>query len=145
MPSPDSAMPAPTITNYRDLLVWQKAMSLCESVYRVCRRLPPAERDALGNQLRRAAVSVASNIAEGHSRSHTGEYIQFLAIARASLSELETQLTIIVRVEYLTVLDVGPAMDSCGELGRMLHGLSRSLRKRLELKQGEKRTRRPPA
>ena len=130
---PNSTTPSPQVTNYRDLLVWQKAIKLCEGTYVLARRLPRSEQHALAVQIRRSCVSVASNIAEGHSRSHTGEYLQFLAVARASLSELETQLTIAARVGYVADAECEPLMAGCAELHRMLHGLTRSLRQRREL------------
>ena len=118
------------ITNYRDLLVWQKAMTLTAGVYRLSRRLPKDETFALGSQLRRAAVSVVSNIAEGHQRNHLGEYLHHLSIARGSLAELETQLMVAETVEYVTGHDTKPLMEDADEIGRMLSGLMRRLASR---------------
>ena len=123
---------APRITSYRDLLVWQKSMDLCESVYRISRRLPRSELFGLVDQMRRASVSIASNIAEGHARSHTGEYLHQLTTARGSMAELETQVIICVRVDYLTDREAHPLLVASDEVGRMLGGLRRSLRERDE-------------
>ena len=120
----------PRVTSYRDLTVWQKAIALCENVYRLCRRLPRSETFGLADQLRRAAVSVASNIAEGHARGQTGEYMRFLAIARGSLAELETQLEIAAKIGYLEECETRPLLDAADEVGRMLAGLLKRLRER---------------
>lgn len=83
-----------TITSFRDLRVWQEGIELVKEIYHLCARLPKDELFALANQMKRAAVSVPSNIAEGHSRKHRAEYRQFVYIAIGSLAELETQLAI---------------------------------------------------
>ena len=131
MPSHPRTSPPPRITNYRDLLVWQKSIDLCVAVYRACKRLPRSETFALGDQLRRAAVAVASNIAEGHERSHTGEYLHCLSRARGELAEVETQLVIAVRVDYLTKDEVDPVLAAAGEISRMLAALSKKLGARI--------------
>src|SRR6266849_9547746 len=77
--------------SYRDLLVWQKSIALCKLVYTTCESFPRSELYGLASQMKRAAVSVASNIAEGQARRHLGEFRQFLAIANGSLAELDTQ------------------------------------------------------
>jgi four helix bundle protein len=82
----------PVIRSYRDLIVWQKAMRLVAGVYELARKLPKSRDHGLGGQMRRAALSVASNIAEGHGREHLRDYLRHLSIAKGSLSELETQL-----------------------------------------------------
>ena len=115
------------ISSYRDLLVWQKAMDLTAGVYRLCRRLPKAEQFVLGNQLRRSAISVASNIAEGHQRRRLGEYLHHLSIARGSLAELETQIRIALAVDYFPEQEIRPLMEDADEVGRMLGGLTRKL------------------
>ena len=122
--------PNPRVTSYRDLVVWQKAVDYCVEVYRLCQMLPRDERFVLGAQLRRASVSVASNIAEGHARSHTGEFLQQLSIARGSLAEVETQLTIGCRVDFFAKHDVQRLLDASNEIGRMLTGLASRLRQR---------------
>ena len=88
------------IHSFRDLRVWQLAMEVVELVYRLSRSFPRSEVYGLSSQIQRAAVSVPSNIAEGHTREHTKEYLQHLSIAQASLAELETQLEIAIRLKY---------------------------------------------
>jgi len=89
------------ITSFRDLKVWQKAMDLVPQVYEVVARLPKSERYALSDQMRRAAVSVPANIAEGHARAYTREFLHHLSIARGSLAEVLTLLLIAERLGYL--------------------------------------------
>ncbi len=88
------------INSFRDLRVWQSGMDLVEEIYRLTRTFPSHEVYGLTNQMRRAAVSIPSNIAEGHTREGSKEYLQYLSIAQASLAELETQLEIAVRLKY---------------------------------------------
>ena len=128
MPTKASPAPAARISSYRDLIVWQKSMELSAAVYRLCRRLPRAETFGLGDQLRRSAVSVASNIAEGHQRNHLGEYLHHLSIASGSLAELETQLSIGTEVDYFTERETRPLLELASEVSRMLSGLSKKLR-----------------
>lgn len=90
------------MNSYKDLLVWQKAMDLVDEVYRLVRQLPGDEKYALGDQLRRAAVSVPSNIAEGFGRESVKDYVHFLTIARGSLYEVSTQLEIACRQHFIT-------------------------------------------
>jgi four helix bundle protein len=89
------------LKSYKDLLVWQKSMALVKDMYRLTHSFPPDERFGLVSQLRRAAVSVPSNIAEGQSRHTSGEFVQFLSHAEGSLAELETQILIAVELELL--------------------------------------------
>src|SRR5437899_9495148 len=117
---------------YRDLIVWQDSMDLVVTVYRITATFPKEERYSLVNQLRRAAVSVPSNIAEGHGRSRTGDYLRHLSVAVGSLSEVETQVQISRRLEYIAEDDQSRLLDSCNAIAKMLGGLIRSLRKRLE-------------
>ncbi len=115
------------IKSYRDLLVWQKAMELVVDVYGIAKALPPDERYGLGGQLRRSAVSIPSNIAEGQARQHTGEFKQFLYISLGSLAELDTQLIIAVRLDYLFHVTY-TAMDlRIVELQKMLSSLIKKL------------------
>jgi len=120
------------IRGYRDLIVWQDSMDLVVTVYRITATFPKEERYSLVNQLRRAAVSVPSNIAEGHGRSRTGDYLHHLSVAVGSLSEVETQVQISRRLEYIAEDDQSRLLDSCNAIAKMLGGLIRSLRKRLE-------------
>jgi four helix bundle protein len=116
---------------YRDLLVWQKAMDLCVEVHNVTLTFPKHEMFCLSAQLNRAMVSVLSNIAEGHGRRTTPDFIHFLFITRGSLNEVETQLTLAMRYNYLPETDHDALLERCGEVGRMLHGLIDSLERRL--------------
>jgi four helix bundle protein len=116
------------IRSYEDLRVWQEGIALCETVYRLTQSFPDDERFGLTSQLRRASVSVPSNIAEGWGRGSRVDYIRFLRIARGSLYEVRTQLIISQRVGL--VADVDPALRSADDLRRMLVGLIRSLEDR---------------
>ena len=118
------------VRSYRDLLVWQRSLDLAVRVYAVTDKFPRCEVYGLAVQLRRAAVSVPSNIAEGHGRHHLGEYLHHLSIANGSLMELETQLIIASRREYMPPGLERSLLDSSSEVGRMLAGLTRSLSRR---------------
>jgi four helix bundle protein len=113
--------------NYKDLLVWQKAIDLAPSVYRLIRKLPKEETFALGAQLRRAVISVPSNIAEGQARGHRKEFLQHLNIAKGSLAETHTQLIVAQRLDYLTAAEIEQIETEIGEVARLLHGLIRKL------------------
>jgi len=92
---------AEQVKSFRDLKVWQRAMDLVPEIYRIARQFPSHERFGLSDQIRRAAVSIPSNVAEGHSRRHTREFIHHLSIARGSLAELHTLLLLALRLQYL--------------------------------------------
>jgi four helix bundle protein len=113
------------ISSHKDLLVWQKSVTLASKVYRVTRELPDEERYGLTRQIRRAAVSVASNVAEGAARSRRREFIHFLNIARGSLTELETQVSIAMALNMLR--PECQLEEDIREIGRMLTGLIRRL------------------
>src|SRR5216117_3249391 len=119
------------IRGYRDLIVWQDSMDLVVAIYRITATFPKDERFSLVSQLRRAAVSVPSNIAEGQGRSRTGDYLRHLSVAVGSLSEVETQVQIACRLDYITAEDQTRLLDSCTAIGKMLGGLIRSLRRHL--------------
>jgi four helix bundle protein len=119
---------ASSIRSYRDLRVWQVAMDLAIAIYAVTKKLPREEEYGLKTQLRRAAVSIPSNIAEGHERDHLGDYIRSVSIAKGSLGEVETQLEIGRRLEYFTPAELEKPLLFGDEVSRMLGGLSRSLR-----------------
>lgn len=121
-----------SVNGYRDLLVWQKSMDLVTECYRLTRQFPDYERFSLSNQVQRAAVSVPANIAEGHSRSSTGAYLNHLSIANGSLSELETEILIAVRLQYLSESEAAKSVRDLEEVRRMLSGLIRSLKNRAE-------------
>jgi four helix bundle protein len=118
------------IQSFRDLVVWQKAMDLAELVYAVSRKFPESERYALTLQVRRAVVSVPSNIAEGYGRHSTADYIRFLQIALGSAYELETQLDLAVRLKLVERDIVKDALELCSEIEKMLVVLSGKLRSR---------------
>ena len=106
--------------NYKELVVWQKAMLVTEEAYRLVKHLPKEELYALSDQMRRAAVSIPSNIAEGQARNSTKEFVNFLSIARGSTAELETQVMLCVRLNYLQQAQVEQILSLCDEMGRML-------------------------
>jgi four helix bundle protein len=109
------------IKSYKDLIVWQKSIALVSSIYELTKQLPQDERFGLTSQLRRCAVSVPSNIAEGWGRNSTKNYIQFLRISRGSLFELETQILISKNLKFITNSD---QIDSfINEIGKMLNAL----------------------
>ncbi|HEX9454613.1 MAG TPA: four helix bundle protein [Candidatus Binatia bacterium] len=107
------------VTSHKDLLVWQRSMDLVEDVYRLTKILPSAEQWGLVSQMRRAAVSVPSNIAEGYGRQATGEYRHHISIGRGSLLELETQI-LLSRLKYLQPADADSALKEIDEISRML-------------------------
>jgi len=115
------------LRNYQELIVWQKAMDLVIAVYQQTREFPREELYGLTNQLRRASVSIPSNIAEGQGRNTTGDFRQFLSIAYGSLQEVETQLLIAGRLHNLNAEQLDPLLAQCAEVGRLINGLSRSL------------------
>jgi four helix bundle protein len=115
------------ITSYRDLKIWQAAIDLAENVYSLSRDFPKAEVYGLTAQMRRAAVSIAANIAEGHGRETTGAFIQFLRVAQGSVKELETHLIIARRLDISPSDESDTLLAQCDELGRMVRGLIRSL------------------
>lgn len=108
---------------YRDLIVWQKAMSLAEEIYRVTGAFPKDERYGLVSQLRRAAVSVPSNVAEGQGRLTPGEFRQFLGLARGSLLEVETQAELAQRLGFLSAEVNRTLQEQAGEVLRMINAL----------------------
>ena len=136
--SASDRVPSP-IRGYRDLLVWQDAMDLVVTVYRTTAKFPKEERYALVDQLRRAAVSVPSNIAEGHGRSRTGDYLRFLSVAVGSLMEIETQVQIATRLGYIPEEQQTGLLESSAVLARMLAGLIRALRRRLAQRKADPR------
>ena len=117
-----------SVRSYKDLLVWQKAMDLVIECYRVTRGLPASEVYGLGSQIQRAAVSIPANIAEGHGRDHLGDYVRHISIAKGSVLELETHLLIVERLKYIPRSELELAIGLTTEVGKMLEGLSKSLR-----------------
>jgi four helix bundle protein len=115
-------------SSFQDLIVWQKAMALTQEIYRLVKRLPKEELFSLSNQMRRAAVSIPSNIAEGQDRYSAKEFRNFLSIARGARAELETQILICVRVGYLADCDILEAARLLKEIGKMLSSLISKLK-----------------
>jgi four helix bundle protein len=115
------------VKNYKELIAWQRAMDLVEEVYRVTREFPREEVYALTGQLRRAVVSIPSNVAEGQGRRSTKEFVHHLSISYGSLREVETQLLIAQRLRYLSEAKAERVMEIAAEEGRLLNGLMNSL------------------
>ena len=111
------------VQSFRDLLVWQRAIQLSVAIYRLTKDFPREELYGLSSQIRRAAVSVPSNIAEGHGRLGTGEYRQFLGIARGSNFELQTQLEIARALGFGDSKLLDEAEGLSHEVGKMIHGI----------------------
>jgi four helix bundle protein len=116
--------------NYSELIAWQRAMDLVESVYNATKLFPKEELYGLTSQLRRAAVSIPSNIAEGQGRKSLNEFLHFLSIAYGSLREVETQILIVGRLNYLDQPEVNKLIALTSEVGRLINGLSNSLSKK---------------
>lgn len=118
-----------TFKSYRDLDVWQRSMRLAKRIYQVIQKFPGDERFGLTNQLRRAAVSVPSNLAGGHARFGSGEFSRFISITMGSVAELETQILL------SSELDLGPELASkvlaeLDAIGKMLRGLAKAIERR---------------
>ena len=114
--------------SFKDLIVWQRAIELTMTIYRFTSAFPPSERFGLTNHLRRASVSIASNIAEGYGRNSRGEYLQFLGHARGSNFEVETQLVIARKLGFGNTKEGQQAYDLSQQTGRMLVALMKKLR-----------------
>jgi four helix bundle protein len=112
-----------SIQSYKDLIVWQRGMNLVEAIYILTQRLPASEQWGLTSQMRRAAISVPSNIAEGYGRNATGEYRHHLSIARASLLELETQVLLCNRLGYFPQTETQPILQPIDDISKMLASL----------------------
>jgi four helix bundle protein len=116
-----------TTRSYKDLVAWQKGIALAKVVYRLTKNFPSEEKFGLVSQMRRAAVSVPSNIAEGQARHTTGEFVQFISHAEGSIAELDTQLILSIELKFCS----GPASELAftllGEIRRMLNALRRKL------------------
>ena len=113
--------------HYRELIAWQKAMKLVKTVYELSKKFPKDEQFGLTNQLRRAVVSIPSNIAEGQGRGDGREFKHFLRIAHGSKQEVETQLIIARELGYISQRDLDAVTTLSSELGRILTGLTKSL------------------
>ncbi|MCZ2102008.1 MAG: four helix bundle protein [Chitinophagales bacterium] len=117
--------------NYQKLKVWQMAMDIVTQTYLLCKRLPKEELYSLQDQMKRSAVSIPSNIAEGQGRNSIKEFIRFLFIARGSKAELETQLLICVRLNFLSESDIAPTLLQLEEVSKMLSKLVSNLKTKL--------------
>jgi four helix bundle protein len=115
------------VTHYKDLLVWQKSMVLARETYKVTASFPADERFGLTSQMRRSAVSVPSNIAEGQARQGAREFLQFLSHASGSLAELDTQILLSIELGYAKDERAKALQDKVTELQKMMSGLRRSL------------------
>ena len=124
------------IEKYEQLIAWQKAMNLVEAVYIASGVFPKQEVYGLTGQLRRAVISVPSNIAEGQARSTSKEFLRYLRIAQGSLGEVETQLMIAARLQYINGEEIHPLLAKAREVGRLIRGLSAAIERRI-LAQGE--------
>jgi four helix bundle protein len=118
------------VTSYRDLVVWARAMDIVVVCDQLTTNIPQSEIYGLIGQIRRAAVSIPADIAEGHGRKTLGEYMQHLSIANGSLKELETHLLIASRLHYVKDDEISPALEGCSEIGRMLASLIQKLRQK---------------
>jgi len=118
------------VRTYKDLIAWQKAMTLVEGTYRLAKLLPSHERFELMSQLRRAAVSVPCNIAEGFGRCTKADFLRFLDMALGSTNELETQLLICLRLGYIEQPKINPVSELCREVQKVLKGLIVSINER---------------
>jgi four helix bundle protein len=117
--------------DFRELVVWQKAMQLAQAVYELAQLLPREETYGLSAQLRRAAISVPSNIAEGYARRTTRELVQFVGIAQGSLAELQTQVELARRLEYVGDESAYMTAELIQECQRLLHSMQATLRARI--------------
>jgi four helix bundle protein len=119
------------VQSYRDLKVWQHAIDLVTAIYPLLKRFPKEELYALASQIRRAAVSIPANIAEGQARQHTKEFLQHLSIAKGSLAELDTPLILAERLGYVNNLEIVAIQASMREVRMMLYGLMTGLQSKL--------------
>lgn len=123
--------------SYRELLVWQKSMDMAEACYQLTAEFPRDEMYGMTAQIRRAAVSVPANIAEGHGRENTGSFVQFLRVAQGSLKELETNLVLAARVRLVSAERTAPLLGECETTGKMLRSLIRSLQAKRNAREAE--------
>jgi four helix bundle protein len=114
--------------SYRDLLVWQKSIALCTQVYKVCETFPKSKLYGLSDQMKRSAVSVPSNIAEGQGRQHIGEFLHFVSIANGSLAELDTQRIIAENLNFIPYQESAGLEKSITEIRKMIYALTQQLK-----------------
>jgi four helix bundle protein len=113
--------------SYKDLIVWQKGMALAKLIYQLTKKFPSEEKFGLIAQMRRAAVSILSNIAEGQARHTTGEFIQFLSHAEGSIAELDTRVILSIELKFCSSSVAEASFALIGEIRRMLNALRRKL------------------
>ena len=121
------------VSSYRQLKVWQLGIELTKSVYALTQKLPKDELYGLANQMRRAAVSIPANLAEGHARDSTKEFLHHISIALGSLAEVETMLVLAESLGYSDAAAVAALLQNTDEEGKMLRGLQKTLKSRAEL------------
>lgn len=119
------------LQSYRELIAWQKSMELVKAIYAATSEFPREEIFGLSSQLKRASVSVPSNIAEGQGRYSTKEFIKHLSIAYGSLMEVETQVMIAQSLNFVSIDKMNSLLEKAAEVGRLINGLTRSLREKL--------------
>jgi four helix bundle protein len=124
-------MPFTPIESYRDLEAWQLGMQLVEEVYALTRLLPREEVYGLSSQLRRAAVSIPSSIAEGQQYGFGKNYVRFVSVALGSEAEVQTQLELVIRLKFIDAARVRPVLDLASRTGQVLRGLKRSVKQRI--------------
>ena len=120
------------VKDHKDLIVWQKSMDLLVEVYRLVKKLPKEENYALSDQMRRAVVSIPSNIAEGRGRSSEKDFLRFLFMARGSRAELETQILACIRLNYFEEIEAEPALNLSSEISSMLNSMINKLSLKLK-------------
>jgi len=113
--------------SYKDLIVWQKGIALAKLIYQLTKKFPSEEKFGLVAQMRRAAVSISSNVAEGQARHTTGEFIQFISHAEGSVAELDTQLILSIELKFCNSVTAEPTFTLLDEIRRMLNALRRKL------------------
>jgi len=118
-----------SVRSFHDLVAWQKAMELVTEIYKVSQKFPKEEMFGLTSQIRRAGVSIPSNIADGRGKSSKGEFQQFLYHARGSLAEVETQLLIAINLGYIEKEEVSHISQLIARVGKLLHGLLSAIKK----------------
>lgn len=125
------------VQSYRDLRVWKEGMDLAQTCYEVTKAFPREEVYGMTSQIRRAAVAIPANVAEGRGRENPGEFVQFLRVAQGSLKELETHLVLAPRVELKTEGEIDPVLKQCETVGKMLRALIRSIQKKKRVESWE--------
>jgi four helix bundle protein len=115
------------ISNFKDLIVWQKSIDLTLLVYQLTKNFPKSEDFGLTSQIRPCAVSIPSNIAEGHARAYNKEFLRFLSISSGSLAELETQIILVNKLTYISETDYINVCNKIEEISKMIRGLIKKI------------------